>query len=186
MKVIYNFIVVILIMFSTVRSLRVALPMMRMISSGVPRYTRHPLDVSLRDFPLSTSFEPAKDLFNTIFNSMPTLSNTGVNSLPADIKETENSYQIAVDIPGVEKKDISINMGGNDLLITAERSGMKKEENEHFRRVERYSGHVTRSFTLPMNAEQDNIQAEYKDGVLHVNIPKNAQLEKSSKRIDVK
>ena len=89
-----------------------------------------------------------------------------------DVKETEKSYEIAIDVPGVDKKDISITIEDNTLTISSHREAAKKEEGDTFKRVERFSGTSTRTMSLPENVDQDSIEARNENGVLHLTIPK--------------
>jgi HSP20 family protein len=174
-------------MFVTCKAFRAVVPAARSIASKTNPRKRSDL-MAMNDFPLARSLAPARDIFGLFnnFDLLPTFPSTSsLGTLQTDIKETEKSYEIAIDLPGVDKKDIQISHRDNDLIVSAERSGMKKEENENFRRVERFTGHVSRAFALPTNADPDNIQAECKDGVLSISIPKTEH-ERESKRIEVK
>lgn len=102
--------------------------------------------------------------------------------LSLDVKETDKSYEVQVDIPGVPEDKISLSITDNILTITTERKGMTKEEGDNFKRIERYSGHSSRSITLPKNVDEDKISASSKDGVLHIMIPKLVKGEKECGR----
>lgn len=97
-----------------------------------------------------------------------------------------------MDIPGVEKKDISVSATKDGLTIAAERkvattSTSPTEEGQEFKRIERFSGHVSRTITLPQGVDTDHIGADYHNGVLHVKIPKtNLNEAEKSKIITVK
>lgn len=144
----------------------------------------------MSEFPLASTLAPVRDLFNFFdMDLLPTFpSATGVQggALPLDIKETDKAFNVMVDVPGVDKKDINISVRDNQLLVSAERSGMQKEENENVRRVERYYGHVSRTLNLPRSVDENQIEAEYKDGVLHITIPKLEGEHEEQKKIEVK
>ena len=89
-----------------------------------------------------------------------------------DMSETENEYIVAVDLPGVTKKNIDVNYKNNMLTISGEREKEEKEEKKDFIRRERFYGKFVRSFTLPAAVREDDIKANFKDGVLTVRIPK--------------
>lgn len=111
----------------------------------------------------------------------------GSTNMKMDVKETEKSYEIAVDLPGVDKKDIKLSIEDNMLTITAERQAMKKEEGDSFKRMERFSGVASRSMSLPENVDVDNIEASNENGVLHVKIPKKPeQAAEAPKFIEIK
>ena len=98
----------------------------------------------------------------------------------ADIYETESGYQIAIDLPGVGRDAVEINLDDNRLVIRGTRSieELQKQRNE------RPSGKFLRSFTVPNSIDQDQIGAEYKDGVLLVRLPKRR--EQKAQRVEIK
>ena len=114
-------------------------------------------------------------MFNDFFPATRTLSSHSDKATWAprvDLSETENGYQIVVDLPGIPKKDISINFHEGVLSISGSRTNETKEEGKNFLRVERSSGEFNRSFNIPVAIQSDKIEASYKDGVLEVNVPK--------------
>ncbi len=90
----------------------------------------------------------------------------------ADITENDKEYQILMDMPGMDKNDIKINIQDERVSITGERKSEEKEEKTDFIRQERYYGSFFRSFKLPAKVKEDEIKASFKDGVLKVLIPK--------------
>lgn len=101
-----------------------------------------------------------------------------------DISETDKQYLIDVEVPGMDKKDIELNVDNNTLTISGERKFEKKEEDKHYHRVESSYGNFSRSFTLPDNVESESIQATYNNGILHITIEKSEQ--KMKKQIKIK
>ncbi len=100
-----------------------------------------------------------------------------------DIKEEDERYVIHADIPGVEAKDIEVNMEDGVLSIRGEREFKNEEEREGYKRVERVRGSFYRRFSLPDGADAEAISAKCKDGVLEIIIPK--QVKVLPKRIEV-
>ncbi|MFT5176789.1 MAG: HSP20 family protein [Gammaproteobacteria bacterium] len=94
-----------------------------------------------------------------------------------DIKEGDDHFSIYADVPGVDSKDIDVSMHNGVLTIKGERRAETKEESNRFSRVERARGTFLRRFTLPDTADDDNISATTKDGVLVVRIPKRASVQ---------
>lgn len=93
--------------------------------------------------------------------------------IPAvDIREDKNQFIIMADLPGVEKKDISISMENNILTIKGSREETNKEEKNNYYRVERVRGSFYRRFTLPDTADGSKIEAKMQKGVLEIFIPK--------------
>ena len=136
--------------------------------------TRNPLAKAAAKSGLARTFSPMQDMFNLFdnFDLLPSVYTAPSSSMLLDIKETDSQYEVFVDIPGVDKKDINISARRDQLTISADRSGEKKEESDKFTRLERYFGHTSRTLTLPDNADPDSINAEYKDGVLKVTVLK--------------
>ena len=89
-----------------------------------------------------------------------------------DIEETETSFVLKADIPGVSPEDIELTMDGGVLAIKGERRSEKSEENNGFSRTERRFGRFERRFSLPDTADVENIEARGNDGVLAIVIPK--------------
>ena len=99
----------------------------------------------------------------------------------ADIYETEKDFTIAVDLPGIERETLEINLDNDKLVIRGERAA---EEAEEQRRTERPHGRFLRRFGVPASVDQKGISAEYKDGVLRVRLPKRK--EQKARRVEIK
>ena len=93
-----------------------------------------------------------------------------------DIHENENELVLSAEVPGIEDKDIEIEIENNTLSIKGERKIEKETKEENYHRIERSYGSFSRSFTLPTNVNQDNIKAEYDNGVLRISLPKKPEL----------
>jgi len=89
-----------------------------------------------------------------------------------DIVENDENLVLKAEIPGVNKEDISVDLKDRVLTIRGERSADNEVKEDRFYRRERMFGRFERSFTLPVAVEPDHIRAEYKDGVLKVEVPK--------------
>lgn len=104
-----------------------------------------------------------------------------------DIKETDENYVISVEIPGVAKEDVDIRLDGDTLTIHGEKKQEKKEDKENYHCVERHYGSFERVLTIPKDANADNIDAKFKDGVLTINIKRQAKsAPKEVKKVEVK
>jgi HSP20 family molecular chaperone IbpA len=104
--------------------------------------------------------------------------NVGSNKIAFDVKETDKSYELMADIPGVRKEDMEITIRDHVLTLKAERKHEEVQENENYRRVERFRGWLSRAMQLPENAKETDVVADYKDGVLKVTIPKTTDIPK--------
>ena len=89
-----------------------------------------------------------------------------------DIKEEEKNFVVLADIPGVDPKDIKVNMDENILTIQGNRHSETKDNSESYSKIERFSGSFCRQFTLPSNIDKEKIKAKSKNGVLELTLPK--------------
>ncbi|MEX1229195.1 MAG: Hsp20/alpha crystallin family protein [Planctomycetaceae bacterium] len=89
-----------------------------------------------------------------------------------DVSETDEAVNVAVDVPGVKGDEIQLEVAGTILRIRGERKEEKEEKNKSFHRVERRWGTFSRTVPLPCNVVEEKVTADYRDGVLHVHLPK--------------
>jgi HSP20 family protein len=89
-----------------------------------------------------------------------------------DISETENQYEVNAEIPGLKKEDIKLSVEDNVLTLSGERKVEKETDKKNYHRIERAYGKFERSFRLPKEVDAENIKANYKNGVLTVQLPK--------------
>jgi HSP20 family protein len=102
-------------------------------------------------------------------------------------REGEYAYHVEVDLPGVKKEDINVNVQDNVLTISGERKSKEEVKEENYYKVESQYGKFERSFTLPENVDAEDIHAESQDGVLEVVIPKLKVAKKEEpKKIEIK
>lgn len=132
---------------------------------------------------LITTFDKA---VNSFFNGdwdMPTTT-PAYSSPSVDIVEEGDKYVITADLPGVDKKDISISAEDGILSINAERNVERKENVKGYKYFERHTGTFKRSFRLTDSLDADKIAAEYKNGVLTLSVPKKEKA--TARRIEIK
>jgi len=135
-------------------------------------------------------------LFGNALRNFPSMLGSGwdwpdmssVELTPSlDIKDTEKNYLINIEIPGVAKEDVDIRVEANTLIISGEKKQEKTEDKENYHCIERRYGGFERTLTLPQDANTDNIDAKFKDGVLTVSIQREAvSTPKETKKIEVK
>lgn len=89
-----------------------------------------------------------------------------------DVKEDEHQFTVLVELPGLKTNDIEVQVENNVLFISGERRMEEKKEGENWHFVERSYGSFSRSFRLPKNVDSENVEANYADGMLTINIPK--------------
>ncbi|HMB27068.1 MAG TPA: Hsp20/alpha crystallin family protein [Blastocatellia bacterium] len=121
--------------------------------------------------------------FNRIFNStLPRFFSgeeglLGGNWAPSvDIYEDQNSITLEVDLPGLKPGDFNLSIENYRLTLSGERKFEKENKGDNWRRVERSYGGFTRSFNLPSTVNVDAVNAEFKDGVLRVTLPKKEEV----------
>ncbi|MFT0174124.1 Hsp20/alpha crystallin family protein [Paraburkholderia mimosarum] len=122
------------------------------------------------------SLDGVPDLFQGLFRPLRAAGvETQAASVRVDVTEDEAGYTVKAEMPGVEKKDIDVKIEGNLVSIAAkvERGGELKEGERVVRR-ERYSGSVSRAFTLAAEIDDEKASVQYKDGVLTLTLPKRA------------
>ena len=102
-----------------------------------------------------------------------------------DIYETTEDIIIKAEIPGVSKKDISVELKNDSLYLKGERKFKKEFKEENYHRMERSYGTFSRIFSLPTSVEQDKIKAKFKNGVLQISIPKTRDEIGEPVKIDV-
>jgi HSP20 family protein len=125
-------------------------------------------------------FDQFNNEINRFLNVAPRqrAANQDRNWMPAvDIREEDDRFVLSADIPGVERKDVEVTMEDGVLTIKGERHAEAEEKREGFHRRERVHGTFMRQFTLPDTVNADNISATVKEGVLHIEIPKQAKPE---------
>jgi len=103
-----------------------------------------------------------------------------------DVTEDNDNLYVHAEIPGVDKKDIKINVTGDILTLSGEKKTEQRDENKNYYRIERNYGSFSRSFTLPAEIVVDKISAEYKEGVLNITLPKTDEAKVVEKQIEVK
>lgn len=102
-----------------------------------------------------------------------------------DIVETESKFEIKAELPEVNREDVHVSIDNGVMTIKGERKQEKEEKGKTFHRIERHFGSFSRSFTLPDNVDQDRIKAAFKDGVMTVELPKNAESKPKSISVSI-
>jgi HSP20 family protein len=116
----------------------------------------------------------ANNLFENFFYGWPESERAAEFkwSPRVDIQETDKEIIIDFEIPGINKKDINVEVKDNRLTVSGERKQESKSDDTEHRRIERYYGKYERTFQLPDSVKADKVAAEYKDGILSLNLPK--------------
>lgn len=102
-----------------------------------------------------------------------------------DIFEKDGNIVLKAELPGVDPKDVDVRVENNLLTLRGERKFDNEVKRENYHRVERSYGSFSRSFTLPNVVDTGNIKAEYRDGVLHMTLPKREESKPRQIQINV-
>ena len=127
------------------------------------------------DFPFDDDFFGRKN---------PLYGKHAKNMMKTDVRETDNGYELDIDLPGFKKDEISAQLKDGYLTISAAK-GLDKDEKEKdgkYIRRERYAGTMSRSFYVGEGVEQDDIHAKYENGILKLSIPKKDAKEVEQKK----
>lgn len=114
-------------------------------------------------------------------------ANSSAAAFKTDIRDTGDAYVLEADLPGMKKEDIHIDIDGDRLSISAERSAVKEEKDENggYVRCERSYGSFSRSFDIS-GIRGEDISAAYADGVLTLTLPKQAKTVPASRRLEIR
>lgn len=114
-------------------------------------------------------------------------TNEDVSVIPSvNIADVDKAFEVSVAVPGLDKKDVKIEIQDNCLVVSSEKQYEKEEKNKNWMRREFGYASFQRKFELPANADQDKIQAEMKNGVLSIKVAKKDGYEENRKRIAIK
>lgn len=129
-------------------------------------------------------------LFDNFFKgfSMEPFEGRHAGSFSPNIDVTENDKEIKVsaELPGMDDKDIEVNLNKDSLTIRGEKKEEKEDKGKDYYHVERSYGSFSRTIPLPVEVESDKVEAHFKKGVLTVKIPKSAKAIESKKKIAIK
>jgi HSP20 family protein len=128
--------------------------------------------------------------FDRIFDSMfthdlPQFSSTKSWMLAVDLNETETEFFLSADMPGLDKKDVSVDIHDGVITIKGERAIANEKATDGYRIRERQLGSFNRSFRLPDNVNEDKVAAKFKNGVLMVTLPKTKEILPEGRQIKI-
>jgi len=123
-------------------------------------------------------------LFEDFSRGFPTFTGNGGLMPSMDVTETDKEIEITAELPGLEEKDVQINVADNLLTIKGEKKAEKEQKDKNYRLVERSYGSFERTLELPEGVNADVIKANISKGVLKVTVPKPAPAQ--AKKVEVK
>lgn len=115
----------------------------------------------------------------------PAMAWLGRGVPPIDVKEDERNVMISAELPGMTEKDFSVELQGETLLLRGEKKAEKEEKKENYFYSEFNYGSFSRAIPLPCEVDAAKAKAEYKNGVLHVTLPKAEEQKGRRVKIDV-
>ena len=123
-------------------------------------------------------------LFDDFTRGWPALGGTTQLVPSMDVTETDKEIELSAELPGLQEKDVQINVADNVLTIKGEKKAEKEEKDKNYRLVERSYGSFSRMIELPAGVDPDTIKASIANGVLKVTVPKPAPAQ--SKKVEIK
>jgi HSP20 family protein len=132
----------------------------------------------LNMIPVTDSIVPRGSLLHGFFDywPMPSLFADEKAWSPAfDVTEKENAYVVTAELPGIDVKDLEVTLTDGILTVKGEKKQEKEEKGENHHRIERVYGTFHRSFRIPGRVESDKVDANYKDGILTLTLPKEEE-----------
>lgn len=106
---------------------------------------------------------------------LPVMTNTTSSMPVVNVKEDEKKFELDLAVPGIDKKELKIDINEDVLTISSETKNESEENKDGYKRKEFSYSSFCRSFQIPENVSKDKIEANYKDGVLSVTLPKNEE-----------
>ena len=135
----------------------------------------------------TTMFDEMDNMINSVFNrdwNLASDSSTNWN-MAVDVKETDNSFLITADVPGLTKSDINIEIADDVLSISGERIEENSDNSDYYHYRERTRGTFFRSFHLPEFVDEKKIAAKFNNGILSIDIPKSEVIKTKARKIKV-
>ncbi len=124
-------------------------------------------------------------LWEGFFGERRGLESAEVWAPALDLSETKDKLIVKAELPGVDPKDVDVSLTGNVLTIKGEKKEEKEEKEENYHMIERRYGSFVRSIRLPVEVEEDKIEASYKKGVLKIVLPKSEKAKPKGIKIKV-
>jgi HSP20 family protein len=115
----------------------------------------------------------------------PTSTVTAILTPRMDVSETDDAVQLAVELPGLDEDDVEVTLDGDVLTIRGEKVTERDEDERDYHIIERTEGTFLRTLRLPFEADPEQVQAAFQDGVLTIAIPKPKEAQQKSRRIEV-
>jgi HSP20 family protein len=128
------------------------------------------------------------DSFSRDWNLPEVFAPSGFQSPKVDLAETGAGLELTAELPGIDPKDIQLDLSEGVLTLRAEHKTQKEEKDEkkQYHLIERARGSYLRRFALPFDVDEDKVEAHFDKGILKVSVPRSAQPEKAARKIEIK
>jgi len=130
-------------------------------------------------------FFRGSSLFSQFGSGTSLLDNVGMLKPKLDIVENSENYVISVEIPGIEEKDIQLQLEGDMLTIRGEKRQKQDKKDDKYHLVERTYGAFQRVLTLPRDADTSTVNAKFDNGVLTVTVARSGEAKENTRRIEI-
>lgn len=139
----------------------------------------HPLKAFQREF---------NRLFDDFFGTPMLFGGAGTFApMPrVDVSESDGAYVVSAELPGIDEKDVEVVLADNVLTIRGEKRAEREEKDRNYYLSERSFGSFRRAIPLPAEIDEDKVEAQFTNGVLTVRLPKSAEAQAKTRRIEVK
>jgi HSP20 family protein len=132
-------------------------------------------------------FSEVQNLLNSFFQgAVDSDRSVGVFAPRLELADTDQSYHVTAELPGVEEKDVDLHLEADALILKGEKKAQTEEKKKGIYRSERVYGAFQRTITLPEDVDREKIEASFKNGVLTITLPKAAQPEKAARKIEIR
>lgn len=143
--------------------------------------------------PLAALRREMDRVFESFLGGFPTLNLNveGILGMPrtfspeVSVKETEKEIRVTAELPGMQQKDITVEVVGSDLILSGEKKEEKEEKDEGWRSIERRYGAFRRVIALSPDVDREKVTAKYKDGVLTITVQKKPEAQPLRKKVEI-
>ncbi len=139
---------------------------------------------------LGSLFREIEKTFDDFSHRMPLASfsatGNGLRAPKIDVSETRDAIDVKAELPGVEEKDIDVTLVDDVLTIRGEKKDEREDADADWHAVERSFGTFSRAIALPCAPDTSKVEAKFSNGVLHIHLPKPAEIAKKEKKIEIR
>ncbi len=136
--------------------------------------------------PFATLRRHIDDLATSFGHAWPVATHIGADAPALNIAESDKAIEIAAELPGVDEKDIKVEIEGQRVVISGEKKRESEEKEKNWHVIERSYGSFRRAVTLPFEPKQESVSAHFEKGVLHIEVAKPATAQSAAKTIEIK